>query len=467
MGAFARLWIGWCEYPVYWWNEVRAVPAFALRDGINPYPRLGEGPLTTWIYGPVSIFVNFPATFAYTPLSAVQIGFVINALIVILPLAVIFFGSAELRARGRLACVFALSLSILLVSRFHFTLQVPDHTAIACGLLSFWCLARRSEPSGAQITIVAGLAVLAIWSKQIAVFLPAAHLGFLLLSGNHAAVRRYLVWFALFNVIAITGFIMMFGSANLWLNLVEIPGRLGWSDFASRLAFRKWALLGQVAPSVGLFFLWRLRRWPARDRESGRLFQLGALAYLAMLPIGLVAFFKVGGDTNLLHSWDYLMPACVLLWLGSDRPFSVSKVRLLVAAGFCLAICRSELATLPEWPFTQRFDFAAGLTARYPHAIWFPQNPLITYYADHRLWHTEDGVSTRYLAGYGVRKADFQRYLPPDLQAIAYPSVNTSPFSLPLLPEFSEETRIPYWMIYTRPSSNAHSTNPRHEPSNK
>ena len=135
-----------------------------------------------------------------------------------------------------------------------------------------------------------------------------------------------------------------------------------------------------------------------------------------------------------------------------------------MVAAFALAIHVSDFVALPSRPYTDHFDAAAVLTGRYPQGIWFPQNPMITYYADRKLWHSEDGVSTRFLAGYGIREADFKRYLPSPLQALAYPSVNTFPFSLPLLPEFSEKNRIPYWVFYTQPSRQKHETEPTPRP---
>ena len=449
------LWVAWCEFSLYAWNETRLAPAFAIRDGINPYPPIDGGPLSTWIYGPIGIFINLPATLAQTPLAAVRIAGIINSIVVLLPLVVIFLGSAELRARGKVICGLALALSILLVPQPNLVLQVADHTAIACGLLSLWCLAREPKPSSGRLATIVALTVLAVWSKQIAVFLVAAHVGFLLLNGQRAAVWRYLAWFTLFNIVALVAFAWAFGFGNLWLNLVDIPARLGWANFSERLMMRRWSLVGQIGlPIAGLFSLWRARRWPSRERESGRFFQLGALAYSAMLPIGLFAFFKVGGDTNLLHSWDYLMPAALLWWLGSEQPSRFREASSLVMiAAFALALHVSDFVAPPSRPYTQHFDSAAALTTRYPQGIWFPQNPVITYYTDHKLWHSEDGVSTRFLAGYGIHEADFRRHLPPKLQAIAYPSVNTAPFSVPLLPELSVKTRVPYWVVYSLPSA--------------
>ena len=87
LGMIGYLWGAWCEFPFHPWNDVRLAPAFAVRHGINPYPLLEGGPLFTWIYGPVGILVNLPATWATTALGAIQTASVLNALTVLAPLA--------------------------------------------------------------------------------------------------------------------------------------------------------------------------------------------------------------------------------------------------------------------------------------------------------------------------------------------------------------------------------------------
>jgi len=90
--------------------------------------------------------------------------------------------------------------------------------------------------------------------------------------------------------------------------------------------------------------------------------------------------------------------------------------------------------------------------ATHPHRLWFPRNPLITYYADGKLWHSEDGIETRFLANYGIHEADFRRYLPPDLEGVVYPARVDSPFSMALLSEFSREIKGPFWTLYASPA---------------
>lgn len=454
LGALVCLWGAWCEFPSWAWNDLRLAPAFALRHGVNPYPLLGDGPLFTWIYGPVGLFVNLPATFAPSAQAAVQAACAINLLTVLSPLAIIFFGTPELRARGPAVPALALALAVLLTPRTTLLFQTADNTAVALGLLSCWWLARVAQPRGPRLAGAAALCALAIWAKQIAVFLPLAQLAYLWIASGRATALRYAGWVALFGLTALGAFAALFGFANLRLNLIEIPGRLPWAEPGPRLALRIWPLVQQVVlPALLLAAIaWR-RRWPARTDTPGRLFQVSALAAGAMLPIGLAGFFKAGGDTNLLHALPYLLPAGLLLWLARDTaPAAGAALRLAGGLAAALALKAAELDPPPARPLTQHFAAAAELAAARPRALWFPQNPVLGLYLGGRLWHSEDGVYTRYLAGHRIREPDFRRHLPPELAGIVYPGIVADPFALALLPEFSRTVRVSYWNLHVRPA---------------
>src|SRR4051812_13567734 len=87
--AAAFLWSTWCLFPTPDWNEVRLAPAFALRHGLVVYPPSGGGPLSTWIYGPLPLVLNLPATFASSATGALEIAGAINALTLLAPLVLV------------------------------------------------------------------------------------------------------------------------------------------------------------------------------------------------------------------------------------------------------------------------------------------------------------------------------------------------------------------------------------------
>lgn len=452
-GGLLCLWQAWCEFPVHSWNEARLAPAFALRNGTNPYPLLGDGPLSTWIYGPGGILINLPATFAASALGALQIACLINIAVLIVPLAWVFFRCHDLQARGRLLPWLALALAVLLIPRNELLFQVADHTAIAFGIISCWFLVRATYPTALDLSLAAGSMVVAVFSKQTEIFLIAGQMVYLLLTIDRSVALRYILRVLIFGLLTLGVVTWYFGWSNLWLNLVVIPGRLPWTDdIAGRVAKRSWALFAQVlAPCVGLSWLRFTRHWPRQNNQGARMFLITIFAYLAVLPMGFVALVKIGGDINSIHSWSYLLPGCLLGVLASEIISLRAQTHwVLILSALCLCLRREDIFSQPTGPLTAHFATANELIAADRHRLWFPRNPVINYYADKKLWHSEDGVETRFLASFGLREVDFRRHLPPDLQAVIYPAKMETPFALQLLREFSEKTYVPYWVVYRR-----------------
>jgi len=447
-GALVYLWLSWCAFPASNWNELRLAPTFALLHGETIYPPANGGPLSTWIYGPVGLLVNLPATLASSAAGAIRVAGVINALTLVAPLAVIFFASSDLRARGRATRWLALSLAVLLLPATSLQFQVPDHAAIALGLLSCFCLAHSERPSRAHLIVAAALCALAAWSKQTAVFLAPAQAVWLLARGERSLVARYVFWVLLFGLSLLIASVLAFGFSGLWLNLVAIPARLPWGDIPDKLA-RRWPQLAVqlLLPAVLLVLLRRRGLWPARDSEAGRFLGIALCVAVVFVPVGLASFFKIGGDLNMLHWWFYLVPAIGLAWFA--RPCS-SPLAQFSLVGLVLLVRVPDFRALPLTPNPAPLDLAEELARANHGAIWFPYNPLVTFFSDGKFYHVEDGIATRNLAGLGLRESGFRRHLPAQLGAIVYPANQTDCFALQLLPEFNRRTIVGDWAVYRR-----------------
>lgn len=442
--AGVYLWLGWCAFPAANWNELRLAPTFALAQGQTIYPPAEGGPLSTWIYGPVGLVVNLPATLAPSATIALQIAGIINLLTLILPLAVIAFGFPELRARGIAACAVAFAVSVLLLPATSLQFQVADHTAIALGLLSCWLLTRCEHP---RVVVPAALAAFAVWSKQTAIYLIVAQVLWLFVNGQRRAAWSYALWSSLFGLLLLGLCSALFGFSALWLNLIEIPSRLPWGDMADKLARRTPQLLVQFGlPILGSLALVRTHRWPDRTTASGRFLRLAIYVAVAAIGVGLPSFGKIGGDLNALHAWFYLAPALVVTVLIMDQP------RWLAPAAIALVVLARvpDFRTLPTRSQTAALAQAEQIARNNPGAVWFPYNPLVTWYSDHRFYHVEDGIATRHLAGLGLHEASFRRYLPAQCAGIAYPAGQTDFFALQLLPDFTHRVRAGDWTVFMR-----------------
>lgn len=451
-GALLYLWFGWCVFPLSDWNEIRLAPAFALRHGYPLYPSAEGGPLSTWIYGPVGVIVNLPATWAASPIAAIQVSGAINLLLLGGPLAWFVLRSPALEAAGIWAQLAALAVGVLLTAPTALVFYAGDHAAIACGLLSCWCLTRSpSPPSTANVAQAAGWCVLAIAAKQTSVFLPVAHVIFL--AGDpraRGAAVRYVAFLAALGGVAGLLLIGSFGARELWLNLVEIPARLPWGDMPAKLAHRYPSLLAYVvAPLAFLAFHWRHLRIQPTDTVESRFCRCTSLAFLALLPIGLMSFFKIGGDMNVLHSWPYFLPGLLLFALPrffrDARTLRWLPVPLLAA----LALRGPEFAQTPPSPLTAHLEHAGRIAGEGRGTTWFPNNPLVGFYTNGTLHHVEDGIATRHLAGLALRQESFRAHLPAPLNTVVYPAANENPFALQLL-DLKRRTPAGHWALYTR-----------------
>ncbi|HWA85416.1 MAG TPA: hypothetical protein VG710_04275 [Opitutus sp.] len=446
-GAITYLWLGWCAFPASNWNELRLAPTFALVHGETIYPPLDGGPLSTWIYGPVALLVNLPAALAASAATAVRIAGGINILVLVAPVAVICFGAAELKSRGWAGRMLALALPVLLLPATSAQFQVADHAAVALGLLSCFALARAPERN---VFVAAALAVLAAGAKQTAIFLLPAQAAWLFATGARPAGRRYLLWCAALGGIFGAASGLAFGFRELWLNVVAIPARLPWGDAADKLARRAPQLAAQLTlPWLALPWLRRRGCWPDRRSETGRLLELVLYAAVAFVPIGLVSFFKIGGDVNVLHWSFYLVP--VLAVAGVARAAPPPGVQLALVALVLLARV-PDFLSLPARPQIAALQHAERVARANPRNIWFPYNPLVTFYSDRRLYHVEDGIATRHLAGFGLSETGFRRHLPPALAAVVYPAGSPDHFALQLLPEFNHRIPLGAWDVFTRPA---------------
>ena len=448
IGALAYLWFGWCVFPLSHWNEVRLAPTFALREGIAVYPPPNGGPLGTWIYGPLPIVLNLPATLAASPEVAVLIAGAINLLTLVLPLVLLCTFVPEWPER-----LTALATCVLLLPAHALGFQVADHTAIAFGLLGCWWLVRNAVPSRGELAAAAACAVLAVSAKQTSLFVLFAQCLYLGLAGKRTLIWQYVVWAVFFGTLAVFAGVAWFGLSEIWFNLVQIPARLPWGDFSAKVVSRWPQLTAYVLlPIVLLGAARRSRHWPDHSSCTGRLVHCTAIVFLVLLPMGIAAFLKIGGDLNVLNSSFYLVPAAVVAVFGSLRRSRLPVWASAIIVGSAFACRIPEYVNLPGAPLTQSLVEAGRLARVEPGTAWFPVNPLATYYSDGLLYHVDDGLATRFLAGVGITESGFRSYLPCELKTVIIPTACGSSLGLQLLSDYNSVTKLAGWTLFQRPN---------------
>jgi hypothetical protein len=405
-----RLWTSFCVFPLADWNSIRLAPSFMLRSGQTPYPEL-DGALTTWIYGPVPLFIHLPATLATNTATALLIADGINIAWTIVPLALVVYATTKAQLRSRHVdrlWVFLLCLALWPNSSLQYI--QADNAALALGLLSNLLLFRTHDKTSAHLFWAALCAALAVWSKQTTLGLVLAQLLWLnFSSGSKASIHYTLICvgflFALGSI-----FVAQFGFNALWLNLVAVPARIPWCEnFIDRTRALGMHIAGCVLlPATGLI-IFRRTVW---TKNSAWL--LPALTWLCLLPTSIMSIYKIGGASNSLNGFLYLLVPSAVALIASLKRLAPAAAHGLMTAGI-FAITTQQLAfapAVPLRPLTQHLQEADFLAQKYPGQIYFPWNTLVTFFTDRRFYHAEDGIYTRHVAQFGTGAETLLRNLP-------------------------------------------------------
>jgi hypothetical protein len=440
------LWTRYCRFPVLAWNDMRLAPTIALAQGWPVYPTANAGTINTWMYGPLPVFVMWPASWAESAIAALLVAAVINLALTLVPLALVCAAWPGARSEGsaRIGRAAAFLLCLAAWPELHYSVLFSDNLAVACGLVSNLVLVRARGAAG--YWIAATLAAAAVGCKQIAVGIPLAQVAWLGLTHGIGAALRHAVRCALVGAVLLTGAILLLGGEGMWFTLVKVPGGLTWvSDLGARLGAVAPALTVLVGLPLVVMVIFRRTFAEARWR-------LPALAWLCTLPLGLAGMLKVGGWTNSIHSFVLWLPpvvaGLVTFWpRGARRYWQVSFALAALAVGGVLArlILEPVLHVVPQ---TGAYHEAARLTAQYPRALWFPVHPLITLYSDRRYYHDEDGIYARLRSNHPVSAEHLASQLPPEMRAMAFRNNwNYWNIAQGMLPPKSHDVATEYWIV--------------------
>jgi hypothetical protein len=426
---------------------VRLEPSFLLSHGLSIYPAPSEA-VTTWIYGPLPVFLLWPATLAADAAGALVTAGVINLIFTAGMIAVVCaLWPAALSWRERLlaatACVaFWPAASFLYIQ--------ADNYAVACGLLANLILIRAQGPPGALRGWLAALAAAgAIMCKQTSVGLvlaPCLWLGWRF--GFRIAVV-HLVRVGAMTAGLLTATLGWFGVENTWFNLVHVPGHLPWtSEIGRRFADLAPLLLVHLGIPAGILIFAGRRIWRA---ESPLL--LPALTWCCVLPAGVAGILTLGGTLNSLQGLLYLMPPVLLA--GVEKISRSTHGRQWTGIGLAvvvLAVIGTREALSPPHalkPMTASVQQAANLASGLKGQIWFPWNPLITIYSEGRFYEVEDGLYVRFLAGHPLTYAQARAHLPDHWRVTAMPAKGSDwGIALRLQPDDAKRIDSDRWTLH-------------------
>ena len=413
VAAAGWLWVLTCQFPTEGFNFLRLRPAFQIASGFPLYETAQTAPITTWMYGPVLPCLLWPATLAADSGGALMVASFINTAVLLLGLGWFCFRWNPALPFPLRLLAFATAILILPGSLFQY-LQA-DNPACALGLVSMLALVRADEKGRWMGWVAAIAGVTAAGSKQLAVAYLAAQIIWLIWQRGAAAALAHALRCLVCAAVAGGLAIGWWGWEALWFKLIVVPSKLPFSRLPGRV------LTGNAIALLGYLLLLGLA-WRAARKEKAM--ALVALYGTCALPLGVAALLRGGGGVNSLHGLVLLAPAVLLSVLAeivsqsSPRPESAEnsrwmKMAIPVVLVAMVAARWPEATRLPHSPQLALAREAEALAQRHRGAIWFPWNPLATYYVERRHDHDEDGLYVRQESGLYPSRRVAEAGLPP------------------------------------------------------
>ena len=138
------------------------------------------------------------------------------------------------------------------------------------------------------------------------------------------------------------------------------------------------------------------------------------------------------------------------------------KTALLLSL-FVVGALSARLAIAPVrplLPITGQLDQADAFARQLKGHIWFPWNPLVTYYSERRFYHAEDGMFVRFVTGYPLTYDHARAHLPADWTVTALLGQDVDwGIALSLQPSTAASSKAGSWNLHYWPLPGA----PTHE----
>lgn len=442
LAAALWLWISWCRMPASAWNDLRLVPVFMAAKGEPVYTLPGAGVLTTWMYGPAPLWLWSPALLARDAVTAVLAAGAVNLLWTtgaLTAACLLWPCSGATRADRLLAA--ALCVAAWPEPAFRF-LQA-DNLVVAGGLASNLLLVRAGGRAWPLWGAALG-AVVALGSKQTAAGLLLAQLVWLGRHQGYAAARAHALRTLALGAPLAAVALAQFGPRELWFGAITVPAALPWVDAPlARLAGLAPILAVQwLAPAALIVVLGR------RLLALSPGLALGIATFAYTLPFDTAGLLSTGGSTNNLHGFQLLTPPLLLALLVFVR-WRSAATPALAAAAVALAVCARVLHAdrAPLLPAAERMRAAEALHRAAPGEVWLPWAPLVTWFAEGRFDHAEDGIYVRFITGHPVSLAHARAHLPPRCRAMALPPGADWGVAEKLAGRPSTESEIAGWRV--------------------
>lgn len=412
--AAVWLWMNLCVMPLRSFNDMRLAPTIGLTHGYQLYPG-ANGPASTWMYGPLPVWLNLPAAAAAGPMGQLLIAGGINMLLNLAAIAAVcwWWPQGTISGRGRLV---AAVIAIAAVPWANWQFIQADNYAIALGLLANLAMMRAAGSESRQrlLWTAATLATATMVCKQTSIAVPSAQLLWLGLTVDRTAVWRHLGRLCCCGCGWLLLILLNCTPASFWFTAVLTPSRLPDRERLDELTPLAWTLgVFLVVPLVVQSWL----RWERADRPL----LLATLSWLVAWVPGLASIWKIGGSSNCLQGFSLWVPVAAVVGIGvAEQRFGrlVTWLTVIIGSGMLQVQGFGELPVRLTRPTMGVYDEAVSLARKLPGQIWFPCHPLVTLQSEGKLYHAEDGLYVRRVCQLPMPPDVLRAGLPPELRAI-------------------------------------------------
>jgi hypothetical protein len=479
------------------WNGARLAPTFALTHDYPLYSSADSGSVLNTIYGPVTALAYLPATLTSSPTAAVILASLLSPLLFFLPIFWLHVGDNWRNLQQTIVafsafigfCFLALGSIPLSESAFLVHADAPalGLGASACAVLYY----RKHKDRIPALFLSATFAVLAVWTKQVALPIPFALLTYVLLADGRRCFQRYALCFCVSGTLISAILIVAFNPQPLFFNILTLPSHHPWWFIDSmqdiprdnkiqaikalflvfiELTRRSFIPLIIIVFSVICQYLFLSRKKHIREARfkvprtwiNSNRWSLFMIVGAFSVPTSMLGRVKVGGiDNTLSYTIYFLLAAATLSLINFTDPEAqalnkINKISILLILTISVAInlplpldhIYYQLKNIPSNQHQVAYNYAKN----HPNEAYFPWHPLSSLLAEKKLYHFAFGILDRELAGFPLSDRHFRAYLPSNLQLIAYP--NWASGFVKGLPEFSKKVEIdelPGWKVYVKP----------------
>ena len=448
--------------PLARWNNIRLMPTFALLAGHPIYSTPNEGPIYSWLYGPLAAVMYLPATLAHSPVSAITIAATEAVIFFLLPLLGIFFVCSKDYRRGRQMVMALLGLiSFFALISGHEGLVYAmfkvhaDAPAIGFASLSALFLHFRQRNWDVYCSLAALFAVFSLLTKQTMLpLIIALPLYVLITEGPQRFLRFSLIISALLAV-SVTTLLMIFGIEPVIFTMFDYPKSMGWhthllssaklnNDLMFAIPFLKFSddlrggfLLILLLP---IFVIgWRAslsKEYSGLKNTFNSMSGLLLFFAIFLLPMSLLARAKIGGAMNSYAPTTYfLIAACIagtleIIHINRSVEKRARRLGIILLTICAVSIVPTAVPSIIRQVNANPLRLAWGSAVhqaydyllQYPGATYFPWYPLSALLAEGELHHTGVGLVDRDLAGVPTNEEHLKNYLPKNLTFIAMKS---------------------------------------------